>query len=394
MFRLPVTPSMFELSSPYPLKELTDQDLQNLVVVLWNWKLCDNCKIGPGQQPCSPQACPGVRWSRMRLFFDYYGKVTAEYVPDMVVGVPPALQSHTDLISIIRVLKENPDKTRAELTVICFSNLRTDEIPMPADQNRALDLALRVMTMITCSLEARSTDTLEAGLQPALWAHDMTWPQFISSIFPTNYCSGLEESAATFHQINDRVTARRLYKVARLSFVPTNELSNHLKLNQKNGTVELFHHTSFLKEVLIASQGDAQSYISRQLAIETLNSIQKTLFPSTTDATIMLRSLISKHNLDADCLRYEPSTYQVAGETLSGYRYLEQRLVDLYEELDSPTPRGYLEKWLERKSGARYVMMVTLAGVAIAILLGALALAVSIFQTWIGWQQWKHPVVS
>jgi hypothetical protein len=87
----------------------------------------------------------------------------------------------------------------------------------------------------------------------------MTWPQFISSVFPTTEYSGLEEGAATFHQINDRVTARRLSKVARLCFVPTNELSNHLKLNQKDGTVELFHHTSFLKEVLIASQVDAKS---------------------------------------------------------------------------------------------------------------------------------------
>ncbi|KAL6922380.1 hypothetical protein FSHL1_006339 [Fusarium sambucinum] len=393
MFILP-TDSMFDLSSPYPLKDLTDQDLRNLVLVLWNWKLCDNCKVAPGQQPCSPQTCAGARWSRMKLFFDYYRKCTAEYVPDMVVGAPPALQSHTDLMSIIRTLKDSPDKTRAELTGDCFPDGGDDQMPMPSDQNRALDLALRVMTMITCSLEARSADTLEAGLQPATWAHDMTWPQFISSVFPTTDYSGLEEGAATFRQINDRVTARRLSKVARLSFVPTNELSNHLKLNQKDGTVELFHHTSFLKETLIASQVNTESYMSRKLAIETLNSIQKTLFPSTTDTAILLRSLISKHNLDADCLRYEPSTYQVAGETSSGYQYLEHRLIELYEELDNPTPRGYLEKWLERKSGARYVMMATLAGVAIAIILGALALAMSIFQTWIGWQQWKHPVAG
>jgi hypothetical protein len=96
--------------------------------------------------------------------------------------------------------------------------------------------------------------------------------------------------------------------------------------------------------------------------------------------------------LDPDCLKFEPSAYQLQGENTTGYRYLESRLVNLYEELDNPTPRGYLEKWLERKSGARYVMMATLGGVAIAILLGALALAVSIFQAWVGWQQWQHPV--
>ncbi|KAF4973927.1 hypothetical protein FZEAL_9113 [Fusarium zealandicum] len=80
------------------------------------------------------------------------------------------------------------------------------------------------------------------------------------------------------------------------------------------------------------------------------------------------------------------------GEGATGYRYLDSRIMELYEELETPTPRGFLEKWLERKSGARYVMMATLGGVAIAVFLGALALAVSIFQAWVGWQQWQHPV--
>ncbi|KAF4451533.1 hypothetical protein F53441_5490 [Fusarium austroafricanum] len=249
---------MFELPSPYPLNNLTDQDLQDLVGVLWNWNLCESCKIEPGKQPCASQPCPGARWTKLRLFFEYYKKTTADYVPDIVAGAPPALQSHKELIAIIRLLKENPDKKRSELTTICFSNRSIDQMPVPADQNRALDLALRVMTMITCSLEAKSVDTLEAGLQPVTWAHDMTWPEFVSSVYPTTAYTGLDEGAATFRRINERVTARRLLKVARLRFVPTNELSNHLKLNQKEGTVELFHHTSFLKETLIASQEDAK----------------------------------------------------------------------------------------------------------------------------------------
>lgn len=40
----------------------------------------------------------------------------------------------------------------------------------------------------------------------------------------------------------------------------------------------------------------------------------------------------------------------------------------------------------------RYVMMATLAGVMIAVVLGLLGLAVSVFQAWVGYQQWKYPV--
>ena len=67
-------------------------------------------------------------------------------------------------------------------------------------------------------------------------------------------------------------------------------------------------------------------------------------------------------------------------------------MMDLYDEVDNPAPRSHWEKWLQRKSGARYVMMATLVGVATAVLLGFLGLAVGIFQAWVAYQQWKYPV--
>ena len=66
--------------------------------------------------------------------------------------------------------------------------------------------------------------------------------------------------------------------------------------------------------------------------------------------------------------------------------------MDLYEEILNPRPRNLIEKWAERRSGARYVMIATLIGVAIAVLLGVLALILSAFQAWVAYQAWKHPV--
>jgi len=37
-------------------------------------------------------------------------------------------------------------------------------------------------------------------------------------------------------------------------------------------------------------------------------------------------------------------------------------------------------------------MMATLIGVMMAVTLGLLGLAVAIFQAWVAYQQWKHPV--
>lgn len=67
------------------------------------------------------------------------------------------------------------------------------------------------------------------------------------------------------------------------------------------------------------------------------------------------------------------------------------KLMDLYEEVDNPGPRGFMEKWFERRNGTRYVMMVTLVGVIIAVIFGILSLAVGLFQPWVAYAAWKHP---
>ena len=50
--------------------------------------------------------------------------------------------------------------------------------------------------------------------------------------------------------IKKALLARKLKKVAGLTFRGTDDLRNHFKLDHKTGVVEVFHHTSFLKEHL------------------------------------------------------------------------------------------------------------------------------------------------
>lgn len=117
------------------------------------------------------------------------------------------------------------------------------------------------------------------------------------------------------------------------------------------------------------------------------------LFPDEVASQSILRTLVSRNKFDPDLLRVVDSPlYLSAVNAPIKCQYWGNRLMDLYEEIENPTPRGFFEKWLERKSGARYVMMATLVGVGFAILLGFFSLAVSIFQAWIGWQQWQHPI--
>jgi len=86
--------------------------------------------------------------------------------------------------------------------------------------------------------------------------------------------------------------------------------------------------------------------------------------------------------------------YRRKEEKEIGYQYWGTRLVDLYEEIENPKPRGLIQRWLQMRCKDRHVMMATIAGVIIAVVLGVLGLAVGIFQAWISYQQWKYPVNS
>lgn len=132
----------------------------------------------------------------------------------------------------------------------------------------------------------------------------------------------------------------------------------------------------------------------RQLALEALDSIHKILFPPDPDSQSLLSSLVLRSSFDEDCLRFESTAYRADNEKDINFHYFGSRLAALYDELENPTPRGWLQKWLERKSGARYVMMATLVGVMIAVILGILGLGVASFQAWVAYQQWKHPVTQ
>lgn len=102
--------------------------------------------------------------------------------------------------------------------------------------------------------------------------------------------------------------------------------------------------------------------------------------------------MISKSSFDPECLKLHSDSYRRPDEQQIKYRYLSSRLMELYEAILNPRPRGLLEKWAERRSGARYVMIATLIGVIIAVILGLLGLIVSVFQAWVSYQAWKYPV--
>lgn len=392
----------------YPLSNASRDDLARICESLWGWTPCTSWVCRKACQQLIGCSCERV--AKLENFFDFYRDITAYYIPDFTGDSCPALRSHDDLVDIVILLKSNADKPRSGLTKEYFSQRFQNghkKMPTIADQNRAFSLAARVFSMIQCSVENQSDGLLEAGTQPLTWHSDKSFADFIDSVFRKRKQPALnpnDDVALSARVHLALVTAKRLRKVAHLKIIPTDNLGDHLLLDNTNGTVAIYHYTSVLKEHILATGEDgigetstksiSNGNIPRQLALETLHTLKNILFPVDAESQSLLRSLVSKANFDPDILRLESSFYGGLDEHQIGYEYWGSRLIDLYDELENPMPRSYLEKWIERRSGARYMMMATLAGVAMAVLLGILSLAVSIFQAWVGWQQWQHPVVK
>jgi hypothetical protein len=108
--------------------------------------------------------------------------------------------------------------------------------------------------MINCAVETQVGGLLESGVEPSIWRSNQSLLEFISETFPMRDHPSLNEKDGTIPDIKSEVTARKLKKVAGLKFQGTSDLRNHLKLDQKTGTVEIYHHTSVLKEHLMASK--------------------------------------------------------------------------------------------------------------------------------------------
>jgi hypothetical protein len=113
------------------------------------------------------------------------------------------------------------------------------------DQHRAFNLALRVMTMVDCSAKSQFLDICELGPKPVVWRNDQSVHDFVSSTF--HFGNNLN------NEINNQLNAKRLQD-AGLKFQGTDDLNNHLNLDRKNGVIQIYHHTTFLRTYLIATQ--------------------------------------------------------------------------------------------------------------------------------------------
>jgi hypothetical protein len=80
---------------------------------------------------------------------------------------------------IIEELKSNPETTREALLEKQFTSR-----PTRNDQERAINIAVRVMMIVNCFMPRQLSILLEHGNQHVSWRNDVPFSEFITSIFP------------------------------------------------------------------------------------------------------------------------------------------------------------------------------------------------------------------
>jgi hypothetical protein len=247
-----------------PLSTVSDKQLKEACVALWDWPWCHNCD---GKLVCTTITCSAFHSTRLSPFFDFYKQTTQGYVPELSNSGDAALRKHEDLIDIITYLRKNPNKRRDKATIDFFEARAQKEniarVPNARDQARAFNLAVRVLTMVNCAAENQAGAMLESGTQPVTWSNDATLNEFISKTFPTTDYPELNDLSQTKRSIyiKESLQGKRLQKMTGLAFKGTDDLRNHLKFDTDEGIIEVFTHTRFLKERLASTKDMEEALI-------------------------------------------------------------------------------------------------------------------------------------
>jgi hypothetical protein len=256
--------------SAYPLQNISNRQLQQLGETLWRWNLCGRCN---GHGFCSTIECPWSHSKRLSKYWAWYKNIVGAYVPELFTK-EPALRTHDDLLDIIRFIKTSPDTPRVQLTKEYFAgrngpdNLNNaDMVPAATDRNRAFNIAASVLFMVHCAPLRDAADFFEDAYLPLPWRNEVSATRYIVEAFPaTEHPYFDKDRPSKSLDIASMLTAKQLKK-AGLRCVATSGLHNHLNFDRDEGTVQIFHRTSILKESLkadlAASDADPDSFVFR-----------------------------------------------------------------------------------------------------------------------------------
>jgi hypothetical protein len=312
--------------------------------------------------------------------------MTHAYSPD-ILGRRAAINEHHNLLETVRHIQARRAMPRDVVRVEIFEDdLAPDQKPPTLDdQERALNVAAGLILLMDFGVLHDAANLVSVGVPRIPWRAGVSADAFVEEAFPRK----LEFSAIKVTV--PELKARKLIKHAKLQIRATNDIRRHLLLDKREKVVWVFHQGTALRHFLSSSGEDAEPCIlPREVMIEGLDTIHVLLFPPDLGSHKLLEHLVSKSGWDKGLLSEMSTPYRKDGDPEISYPYFGDRLEELHQEIQAPTPHGWLQRRLQRRSET-YILMATMYGVIIAVTLSFFSLVVAIFQAWVAWQQLKQP---
>jgi hypothetical protein len=366
------------------LEPINDTIRQRLGKVLWGWTLCGQCR---GKSSCGDPDCSWTRADGLDAFWDLYRCLSEAYSPERL-GRRAAISNHEGLLDIVEKIKARPAMPRKDILQEIFETGDNEEERPPTsyDQNRAFKIAASLVLLMDFGVLHDAANISTSTSAPVRWRDDSSIDSFIAEAFSSR--AGSFDTQASISDLK----ARKLTKHAKLRLQATNDIRSHLLLDKKEKIVWVFHQSTALRELLKAvNDSTSPSILPRQVVLEVLDTISTVLFPPDLGSQKLLAYLVMKHGWDKGLLSDMSTPYRKPDDPEISFNYFGDRLDELHRELLAPTPNGWLQRRLQRRSET-YMLMATMYGVIIAVTLGFLSLVAAIFPSWVAWQQWKHPV--
>jgi hypothetical protein len=226
----------------FPLENPSVDVEDEVYRVLFSWRDCDDCT---NKGVCMAIGCPWKRRAHLGHYLQFYFKITGWNTPTDLSERRYALRDHRDLLDIVRLIKNKPKTRRRELMEDHFSIYGQPQ-PALADQKRAFDLAITVITMISCTECNPHYQLLDPILAPVHWDDEISAREFVNSNLPI----AMERSQPySKSRTAPKLSVGALDRVG-ITLCGTDDLRKHLLYDADAKTVHIFHFVGFLEEQL------------------------------------------------------------------------------------------------------------------------------------------------
>lgn len=339
-------------------------------------------KLRIGQTFFGP-ACQVSSVGIFQDYFEYYveelGLLSFGTSPQARLSANLAVRTHDDILLIVSILRNNLDSKRSDLRVLLQKDFNNcDDRAL----DRSVDLSIRLWLMI--NFQEKEYQGLRPLTPCISWGEGTTLRAFLESLFPRSRW----KITAKVSRLHPYFTAANMARICGLEIKYTTSLQDHLHLDRRRKTLQIFPYKCCLQAMLSGSQARS---VSRQLRhrktvakkrlrlpipssvlVETILSLDL-LFPAWDRRT---NELLEKHGQSF----HQTGPFEVSRTlNLMDFDHWRDRLLEVYEEIFQSPPVSWAQLWRDRRNPQQFWTF----WIALAILaLTVVSTLTGIIQAW------------